>query len=233
MRTRPRPMPPTSEPGCSTQYRTLGRCSTRWTGRPRTRCSSSPHGPSAPSDGRPMSCGDLRLRPPSAPIRYFARIVVLAAGDAVAHGDGDAVVVLHVARGTRCRSGSGAARGGVPDQDRLQQRLRDVAVLRRAGERVVGLARGVRAPGAQRADLLAGQARAERRSRPSARAARPSPMTSSSMPGVAQDLHRALVGDVRPRRVRRPAVLGDARCCRRRSVLRKSAAAPPAGRCRR
>ena len=28
MRTRPSPMPPMSEPGWSTQYRTLGRCAT-------------------------------------------------------------------------------------------------------------------------------------------------------------------------------------------------------------
>ena len=48
------------------------------------------------------------LRPPSAPIRWLARIVVRVAAEAVAQRRGDAVGVLDEAEVLRCRSGSGS-----------------------------------------------------------------------------------------------------------------------------
>ena len=101
-----------------------------------------------------------------------------------------------------------AARRRVPDDDRLEQRLREVAVLRRAGHRVVGLAGGMRAPGADAADLVAGQAGAEDRVAHQLVRRRLGPDVRLDAE-VAEDLDGALVGDVRPRGVRRPPVLGD------------------------
>ena len=67
-------MPPTLEPGCSTQYRTLGRCSTRCVRSASSTMFIEPAQSMTPSDGRPMSCA-ICERPPSAPMRYFERIV--------------------------------------------------------------------------------------------------------------------------------------------------------------
>ena len=134
--------------------------------------------------------------------------LVGVAGQAVAHGHGHAVVVLDQADVLRVEPDPRAAVGGVADQDRLEQRLRQVAGLARARQRVVGLARGVRAPGAHAADLVPGQARAEHGvAHQSLRRAVGQDVVLDAE--VAHDLDRALVGDVRARRVGRPAVLGD------------------------
>ena len=66
-------MPPMSEPGCSTQYRTLGRCSTN---RERSAWKTMfmlPARSISPSNGSPTSLATW-LRPPSAPSTYFARM---------------------------------------------------------------------------------------------------------------------------------------------------------------
>src|SRR6266567_1611455 len=98
--------------------------------------------------------------------------------------------------------------GGVAEQDRLHQGLRTVADTRRACERIVRHPAWVRAPRTQPSKLLSDQARAEH-------------VIAHKLLGrgllddfrrdahVAQDFHSALVRDVRPRRVRGPAVLGE------------------------
>ena len=98
--------------------------------------------------------------------------------------------------------------GGVAEQDRLHQGLRTVADTRRACERIVRHPTRVRAPRTQPSKLLSDQARAEH-------------VIAHKLLGrgllddfrldahVAQDFHSALVRDVRPRRVRGPAVLGE------------------------
>ena len=75
MRTRPMPMPPTLAPGCMTQYSTLGRCATYRERSARNRMFIDPPTPILPSNGRP-ACSATRLFPPSAPTRYFERIVM-------------------------------------------------------------------------------------------------------------------------------------------------------------
>jgi hypothetical protein len=133
---------------------------------------------------------------------------VLAARATVAHGRRHALVVLHVGEVLGVEAHARAALGGVADEDRLHVGLRDVDVLGGARERVLGLARGVRAPRVQARELLAGQARAERRlAHQLVRHALLQHVRLDA--GVAKDLHRALVGDVRAWRVRGPAVLRD------------------------
>jgi len=67
------PMPPMSEPGCSTQYRTLGRCSTNLVRSAWKTMFMLPAMSIWPSNGRPTSCATW-LRPPSAPMTYRARM---------------------------------------------------------------------------------------------------------------------------------------------------------------
>jgi hypothetical protein len=102
----------------------------------------------------------------------------------------------------------GTARGRVLDQDRLQVGLRDVADQARAGELVVRFPGGVGTPSTDPADLLARDGRAEHRVADELvrRGVRLDLILDAE---VAEDLHRPLVGDVRPRRVGGPAVLGD------------------------
>ena len=133
---------------------------------------------------------------------------VLVAGDAVAHADGHVVLVLGQREVLGVEADVRAARGSVPDQDRLEQRLGQVADLRGAGQRVVGLARGVRAPGAHASDLIAGQRRAEY-GVAHQRLRRALGLDVGLDPKVAEDLDGPLVGDVGARGVGGPRVLGD------------------------
>ena len=133
---------------------------------------------------------------------------VLVPGDAVAHGDVDAVVVLHERDVLGVEAHAAPPRRRLPDEDRLQVGLRDVQIGLGAGLQVVGLAGGMGEPGADPAQLVAGQAGAE------------DGLAHLVVRGalrvhvgcdaeVAEDLHRALVRDVRPGGVGRPAVLRD------------------------
>ena len=74
MRTNPMPMPPTSAPGCITQYRTEGRWATYFDRSARNRMFIDPPTPILPSNGRP-ACSATSELPPSAPTRYFERTV--------------------------------------------------------------------------------------------------------------------------------------------------------------
>ena len=75
------------------------------------------------------------LRPPSAPIRYLARIGVLVAAQPVADRRGDAVVVLSSERYSVSKRNSRAAAGGRADQDRLEAASAAGRRQRRAGLR--------------------------------------------------------------------------------------------------
>src|SRR4051794_4870318 len=160
-----------------------------------------------PSIGSPTSRATA-LRPPSAPITYLRPDHVLRSADPVAHPDVDGVVVLHEAEVLGVEPDPAAALRRMPDQQLLQQRLRQVAVHRGAGQPVVGLAGRVRAPGADPADLVAREAGAEHGVAHELvrRAAGDDLVLDAEVP---EDLDGPLVGDVRPRGVGRPPVLRD------------------------
>ena len=82
-------------------------------------------------------------RAPSAPIRYFARIVYREPGEPVQDVDVDAVGVLGVREVLGGEAGLRAAHRRVADQDRLQVGLRDVDGQAGRRELVVGLPGGV------------------------------------------------------------------------------------------
>ena len=138
----------------------------------------------------------------------FGADLVVDAGDIVLDVDGDAVLVLRQSDIFPVEHDGRAARGGRAHEDRLQQVLRHVADRRRARERVVGLAQRMGAPGQQAPELLASQRSAEHVV---------AHVVLGSALGldlvldaeVANDLHRALVGDVRARRAAGPVPLGD------------------------
>ena len=158
-----------------------------------------------PSVGRPMSCATL-LRPPSAPMRYLARISALFAGDPVPHRGRHAVLVLLEREVLGVEARFRPARGGMAEQDRLKEILRDVADLGRARQRVVSLAPGMVAPGLDPAELLPGQALAEHGvGHELLWCGQPHGLVLKLQ--VAQDLHGPLVRDVRPGRVGEPAEL--------------------------
>ena len=160
-----------------------------------------------PCDGRSRSLDDLRAPAVGAddvpgPDR------VLGAGQPVPDQHGDAVVVLLHRHVLGVEADVGAALGGVADEDRLHEVLRDVADAARAGQRVVRLPARVRAPGADPAELVAGQRGAEHRV--AHQVLRHGERRGLLLDAeVAEDLHRPLVGDVGPGRVGRPPVLGD------------------------
>ena len=202
------PMPPTSAPGCSTQYRTLGpvRDEVRKVG-----MEDDVHRLPAmsiwPSNGSPMSCGDLAA-PTVGADQVLGADCGTGAGDPVTHLHVHAVGVLGEAQILGVETDPAAPGCRVPHDDRLQQRLRDVAVEGRAGLDVVGLARRVRAPRPQPAELVAGEAGAEHGfAHQLVRRGLGQHVLLDAE--VAKHLHRALVGDVGARRVRRPAVLGQ------------------------
>ena len=96
-----------------------------------------------------------------------------------------------------------AALGGVLDQHRLHQRLRDVQHRARAALQVVADPMVSGAPRLQPHDLLAGQARGEQGV--AHLVPRGGVLAGLVLDAeVAQHLHRALVGDVRAGRVRHP-----------------------------
>ncbi|MCY1235520.1 hypothetical protein D9M72_481390 [compost metagenome] len=74
MRIRPAPRPPMFEPGLNTQYRIDGRCFTRWVRSALNVMFIEPSMSIRPSMGSSMSAATLE-RAPSAPMRYFARMV--------------------------------------------------------------------------------------------------------------------------------------------------------------
>ncbi len=74
MRTSPMPIPPTLDPGCSTQYSTEGRWATNRDRSALKRMLMEPATPMEPSKGRP-ACSATRELPPSAPTRYRERTV--------------------------------------------------------------------------------------------------------------------------------------------------------------
>ena len=160
-----------------------------------------------PSNGSP-SCSAITLRPPSAPIRYFARISYVAPPTRSSTG-----AVTPSSSCTRQRN-SVSNRTCVPrsaacaQQDRLEQRLREVACCDGARQLVVGLASGCVPQRTEPAELLAGETRAEDgvAHQVVRRALGDDGLLEAH---VAHDLDRALVRDVRPRRVRRPAVLRE------------------------
>ena len=156
---------------------------------------------------QPEVLGDLRA-PAVGSDHVLGPDVVGAAAEAVLDRRGDAVVVLLEREVLGVETHARAALGGVAEQDRLHQVLRDVEVAGGARERVVGKPLRVRAPGVQPGQLLAGEAGAERR-RAHQVLRRPLLEHVVDDADVAQRLERALVGDVRARRVRRPAVLGQ------------------------
>ena len=127
----------------------------------------------SPSIGSPMSCAIFE-RPPSAPIRYFARISYCSP---LTRSRTCTVTpsASWTCESTRCRSAPRPARGRLAEDDRLEDVLRQVVVDARARERVVGQ----RAAGAcprcagGRAPRRPGWCR--RRCRPSAAAACPWP----------------------------------------------------------
>ena len=121
---------------------------------------------------------------------------------------GDAVVVLLVGQVLGREPGLRATRGGVAHQDRFEVGLRDVAVERGRGQLVVAVAGGVGAPGQDAADLLTRDRRAEHGVAHELVRRRLGEDLLLD-PEIAEDLHRALVGDVRARGVGRPPVLGD------------------------
>ena len=134
--------------------------------------------------------------------------LVFAASDPVAYGDRHVVGMLLGADVLGVKADARAASGGVADQDRLEQRLGQIAVLRRAGQRVIGLAGGMGAPRSHTPDLVAREAGAEH-----GVAHQPLGGAVGLDVGldaqVSEDLDGPLVGDVGARRVRRPRVLGD------------------------
>ncbi len=156
---------------------------------------------------QPDVLGDLAA-PAVRPQHVLGADVVGVPGGAVPDGHGDAGIVLLQRHVLGVEPDPAAARGRLRDQDRLQQRLRDVAVGRRARGQVVRgpVRRGL--PGAHAADLVADEAGAEHRlAHPVVLGALREHLGLDAE--VAEDIHGALVGDVAARRVGRPAVLGD------------------------
>ena len=219
-------MPPTSAPGCSTQYRTLGRCSTRCE---RSAWKTDVH-----------TARDVHLsleRQPDVRGHLAAPTVgaddVLGAncrtgaGDSITHLHVHAVGVLGEAQILGVETDPAAPGCRVPHDDRLQQRLRDIAVEGRARLDVVRLARRVRSPRPHPAQLVAGEAGAEHGfAHQLVRRGLGQHVLLDAE--IAKHLHRALIGDVGARRVRRPPVLGQHHVLDP-EVASASAAAPPAG----
>src|SRR5262249_33565226 len=207
MRTRPAPMPPTLLPGWMTQYRTEGRVATYLEISALKVMFMDPAMSMGPRHREADVFGYFRPRAVRAD-QVLRADGVDGASEPVAdrHADPGIVLLVRYVLGGEPRLG--AARGCVLDQDRLQVGLRDVADQARRRELVVGLPGRVGAPSADPADLLARDRGAEhgiadefvRR-----RVGKDLVLDTE----VAEDLHRALVGDVRPRGVRRPPVLGD------------------------
>lgn len=132
------------------------------------------------------------------------------AGQAVAAGGGDAALVLRVRQVFGRHAGLRPAGAGGLEEQRLHVGLRQVVHVRGRGHQVLGPGERVVAPGLHPADLLAGEAFAE------------DVLAHQVLMGgehvglvldvaakVAQDLHRALVGDVRAGGVGEPAVAVD------------------------
>src|SRR4051794_9131342 len=101
-----------------------------------------------------------------------------------------------------------AATGRLAQDDRLEDVLWQVVVDAGAGQRVVGQALRVGAPGVQARELVAGEAGAEHRVAHQ-RLRHALGLDLALEAHVAHDLDGPLVGDVRARRVRRPAVFRD------------------------
>ncbi len=134
----------------------------------------------------------------------------LAPRQPVEAGGRHAVLVLLVAQVLGGHARLRAARAGGLEEEGLHVGLRQVVHARGRGAQVRGLALGRGAPSARAAQLLPGQRGAER-------------VGSHQFLGgglgvglgldlraeVAQHLHRALVGDLRARRVRQPAIAVD------------------------
>ena len=174
----------------------------------RIRCSSSRRRPSAPRRAGPTSRA-IWLRPPSAPITYLATICVLGAR-----------------RCGRERGPSTWSSSWVSPRYSVSKRIREPRAaawptrigsssvwgrsqcVRGACQRVVGLPRRMGAPGAHAPDLITRQAGAED-GVPHQMLRGPAGLDVVLDPQVAEDLHRALVGDVGAGGVGRPAVLGD------------------------
>ena len=138
----------------------------------------------------------------------FGSDLVSLTGNVILDVDGDAVRVLFQAEILPVEHDRGAAPRRRIDQDRLQQVLRHVADRRRARQGVIGLALWMRAPGQQAPEFLARQRGAE-------------DIVAHILLGgalflhrlfdaeVSENLHRALVGDVRARRPAQPVPFGD------------------------
>ncbi len=200
-------MPPMSAPGCSTQYRTLGPVTDQ------VRQIGVEHDVHAAGDVHPTLGRQVQVgRHPAATAVGADHVLrpdqILRTGGTVQRGHRHAVVVLDHADVFGVEPDPAAPRCRVADQDRFEQRLRQVAVERRAREAVVGFACGMRTPGADPADLVARQAGAEHRvtHQVMRRGLREDVVLD---PHVAEDLDGPLVGDVRSGRVRGPAVLRD------------------------
>ena len=126
----------------------------------------------------------------------------------VPDGRGDALAILLEREVLGVESHLRSARRGGFEQDRLEERLGQVAHARRARELVVGSTGRVGAPRAHPRQLLAGEARAEHLvAHQGLRRRLGDHLVLESH--VAQDLDRPLVGDVRARRVSQPAVALD------------------------
>ncbi len=134
--------------------------------------------------------------------------VVILAGEPVTHPDRDARVVLRMREVLGGEAGLGPAQGGVLDEDRFEVCLRDVDGEAGRGQPVVRLPVWSCAPGVDAADLLARDGCAEDGVTDEAVLGGVGQYLSLD-PHVAEDLHRPLVGDVRPGGVRGPPVLGD------------------------
>ena len=130
------------------------------------------------------------------------------AGDSITHLHVHAVGVLGEAQILGVEADPAAPGCRVPHDDRLQQRLRDIAVEGRAGLDVVRLARRVRPPRPHPAQLVAGEAGTEHGfAHQRVRRGRGQHILLNAE--IAKHLHRALIGDVGARRVRRPPILGQ------------------------
>ena len=180
----------------------------------------------APSYGRSMSAATFD-RAPSAPIRYLARIAyccpVTRSSTVTVTPSASWVCDRYSVENRVCVPRS----RGVPDQDRLKVGLRDVHDQARRRELIVRLTIRPRTPRADAADLLPRDARAEHGvadQRVLGRVGQHLLLDAE----VAEDLHRTLIGDVRPRRVRRPPILGD-HDVRMPRLDSSSAAVAPAG----
>ena len=124
-------------------------------------------------------------------------------GPPVAQPHRHAVGVLLVVEVLGVEADDRAPLGGVLDQQRLHQRLRDVEHRAGAALQVVARAPVTGAPGLQAHDLLARQARGEQGV--AHLVPRRGVLAGLLLePEVAQHLHGALVGDVGARRVRHP-----------------------------